>query len=149
MTDGEIMETYAAVTNLLNIGCKSYAFALSKKTEDLRKKIGFRFSFSEHQLKSSIHLDKTNIKLLNNILPKIDNSVISLKHLTVGGENGESAKTNSYQITFKNKAVLTIPDGDLTRCGKRLSQGTFEPIDFIFTFDELSRKAISFISTNV
>ena len=140
LTEGEVIETYDAVTNLLNIGCKSYAFALSKKTEDLRKKIGFRFSFSEHQLKPSIHLDKTNIKLLNDILPKIDNSVISVKRLTVEGENGDSAKTNSYQITFKNKEVLTIPDGDLTRCDKRLSHGTFEAIDFLFTFDELSNR---------
>ena len=149
LTEGEIIETYDAVTNLLNIGCKSYAFALSKKLGDLRKKIGFWFSFSGHQPKPSIHLDKTNIKLLNDILPKIDNSVISVKRLTVEGENGESAKTNSYQITFKNKEVLTIPDGDLTRCDKRLSHGTFEAIDFLFTFDELSGKAISFISTNV
>ena len=74
------------------------------------------------------------------MLPKIDNSVISVKPLTVEDEDGESAKTNSYQITFKNKEVLTIPDGDLTRCDKRLSHGTFESIDFLFTFDELSKR---------
>lgn len=140
LTEGEIIETYDAVTNLLNIGCKSYAFALSKKTEDLRKKIGFWFSFSELPLNSSAYLGETNIRLLNEILPKIDNSVISVKRLTVEGEEGESAKTKSYQITFKNNEVLTVPDGDLNQCAKRLSHGTFEAIDFLFAFDELSKR---------
>ena len=140
LTEGEVIETYDAVTNLLNIGCKSYAFASLKEFVDLRKKIGFWFSFSELPLNSSTYLGETNIEFLNNVLPKIDNSVISVKRLTVEGENGESAKTNSYQITFKNKEVLTIPDGDLTRCDKRLSHGTFEAIDFLFTFDELSNR---------
>ena len=111
-----------------------------KKFVDLRKKIGFRFSFSELPLNSSTYLGETNIEFLNNVLPKIDNSVISMKRLTVEGEDGESAKTKSYQITFKNNEVLTVPDGDLRRCGDRLSHGTFEAIDFLSAFDELSKK---------
>ncbi len=111
-----------------------------KEFVDLRKKIGFRFSFSELPLNSSTYLGETNIEFLNNVLPKIDNSVISMKRLTVEGEDGESAKTKSYQITFKNNEVLTVPDGDLRRCGDRLSHGTFEAIDFLSAFDELSKK---------
>ena len=42
--------------------------------------------------------------------------------------------TNSYLITFKNNETLTVPDGDLRRCEKRLSHGTFEAIDFANIF---------------
>lgn len=111
-----------------------------KEFVDLRKKIGFWFSFSELPLNSSTYLGETNVKLLNDVLPKIDNSVISVKRLTVEGEDGESAKTKSYQITFKNNEVLTVSDGDLTRCDKRLSHGTFEAIDFLFALEGLSKR---------
>ena len=140
LAESKPIKPYDTVKDLFDIGCKSYAFASLKKLGELRKKFGFWFSFSELPLNSSTYLGETNVKLLNDVLPKIDNSVISVKRLTVEGENGESAKTNSYQITFKNKEVLTIPDGDLTRCDKRLSHGTFESIDFLFTFDELSKR---------
>ena len=138
------IQTYDSVKSLLDIGYKSYAFDLSNNSGDLRKKIGFWFSFSELPLNSSTYLGETNIKFLNDVLPKIDNSVISVKRLTVEGEDGESAKTKSYQITFKNNEVLTVPDGDFTRCEKRLSHGTFEAIDFLYLFNELDKKSSHF-----
>ena len=140
LAESKPIKPYDTVKGWFDIGCKSYAFASLKKLGDPRKKVGFWFSFSELPPNSSTYLGETNVKLLNDVLPKIDNSVISVKRLTVEGEDGESAKTNSYQITFKNKEVLTIPDGDLTRCDKRLSHGMFESIDFFFTFDELSKR---------
>lgn len=140
LSESKPIKPYDAVKDLFDIGCKSYAFASLKEFVDLRKKIGFWFSFSELPLNSSTYLGETNIEFLNNVLPKIDNSVISVKRLTVEGEDGESAKTKSYQITFKNNEVLTVPDGDLRRCGDRLSHGTFEAIDFLSAFDELSKK---------
>lgn len=142
--ESKAIETYDAVKDLFDIGCKSYAFASLKELGDLRKKIGFWFSFSELSLNSSIYLGETNIKFLNDVLPKIDNSVTSVKRLTVEGETGESSKTKSYQITFKNNEVLTVPDGDLARCEKRLSHGTFEAIDFLYLFNELDKKTSHF-----
>ncbi len=140
LAEGDTIEKYDSVKNLFDIGCKSYAFASSKELRDLRKKIGFWFSFSELPLNSSTYLGETNIEFLNNVLPKIDNSVISVKRLIVEGEDGESVKTKSYQITFKNNEILTVPDGDLRRCGDRLSHGTFEAIDFLCLFNELNEK---------
>ena len=100
--ESKAIETYYAVENLLDIGYKSYAFALSTKLGDLRKKIGFWFSFSELPLNSSTYLGETNIKFLNDVLPKIDNSVASVKRLTVEGETGESfsKKTLDSQVFF-------------------------------------------------
>ena len=140
LAESKPIKPYDTVKDLFDIGCKSYAFASLKELGDLHKKIGFWFSFSERPLNSSTYLGEINVKFLNDVLPKIDNSVISVKRLTVEGEEGESAKTNSYQITFKNKEVLTVPDGDLTRCDKRLSHGTFEAIDFLFALEGLSKR---------
>lgn len=144
LAESKPIKPYDVVKDLFDIGCKSYAFASLKEFVNLRKKIGFWFSFSELPLNSSTYLGETNVKLLNDVLPKIDNSVISVKRLTVEGEDGESAKTKSYQITFKNNEVLTVPDGDLRRCGDRLSHGTFEAIDFLSAFDELGKKKSNF-----
>ena len=95
LAESKPIKPYDAVKDLFDIGCKSYAFASLKELGDLRKKIGFWFSFSELPLNSSTYLGETNVKLLNDVLPKIDNSVISVKRLTVEGENGESAKTRA------------------------------------------------------
>lgn len=43
----------------------------------------------------------------------------------------------SYAISFSNGDHITVPDGDLSRCEKKLSHGTFEAINFIQCLDDL------------
>ena len=132
------IKVYESEGNELSMGYKSYAFALSREFISIRKKIGFWFNFSEQPLNSSIVVE-TSIKFLNDVLPRIDNSVVSVRRLSIEGETGESFRTSSYQINFKNGTFLTVPDGDLSRCDERLSHGTFEAMDFLSAFNELSQ----------
>lgn len=108
--------------NIVNdIGCKS----CSKELINLRKKITFLFSFSEFSL---CH----NIKLLNNVLPKIDNRILSVKRLT---------NTDSIQINFKNNKTLIVSNNNF---GNKLSRGILETIHFLFIFNELNKEISNF-----
>ncbi len=132
--------TYKRGKTLFNIGYKSYAFSSEKELIDLRLKIGFLFSFSERPLNSSTYLGELNFKLINDLLPKIDNSVATVNRLIAVGEDTKTPATKSYLIIFNNNESVTVPEGDLSHCDERLSHGTREAIDFLSAFDTLSKR---------
>ena len=88
-----------------------------------------------------VYRSEVDVEFLDKMLPAIDNSVKSVKRLQV---EGDSTPTNSYQISFKNNETLTVLNGDLKTCGYRLSHGTFESIDFVFSLSVL-RKGLASI----
>lgn len=108
----------------------------NKQVKEIREQTGFRFSFSEFASMTT-YIGRTNIDLLNKLLPKIDNSIKSVVMLK---SQGEKIKNLSYSIIFKNDDHITVPDGDLSRCEKKLSHGTFEAIDYLQFLDELPKR---------
>ena len=106
--------------------------------ENVQKNIGFWFRFSENPANTTDYEKNINVEILNSNLPKIDNSVESVERLY----SEKNVPTNTYTIKFKNGDQLTVSNGDLEECKKRLSHGTFEAIDFILMLDA------RFISTN-
>lgn len=102
----------------------------------IRERTGFRFSFSEFASMTT-YPGHTNISLLNKLLPKIDNTIKSVAMLK---SQGEKIKNMSYSVIFKNDDHITVPDGDLSRCEKKLSHGTFEAIDYIQFLGELPKR---------
>lgn len=137
---------YSENDDVVNVGCKSYAFAMlkafSSTAKKIREDISFWFRFSEVPVSTSARFDDTSIGILNELLPKIDNSVAAVKKLSV--ENDRSIKTDSYMIIFKNNESLIVSDGDLIQSSKRLSHGTFEAIDFICAINNLSKGTVKF-----
>lgn len=139
LNSNEPIETFDADEKKMNIGFKSFAFSASKpnKFEEVIKKIGFWFMFSEPISNDRVYDSEVDVEFLDKLIPKIDNSVRSVRRLQVEG-NGEA--TNSYQISFNNDEKLTVTNGNLKDCGDRLSHGTFEAIDFVFSISALKRK---------
>lgn len=137
------IETFDANDKQMNIGFKSFAFSVSKpsKFDESVKRLGFWFMLSEPISNATVYRSEVDVDFLDKILPAIDNSVNSVKRLQVEGDN---TPTNSYQISFKNNETLTVLNGDLKTCGYRLSHGTFESIDFVFSLSVL-RKGLASI----
>ena len=140
----EAISTYNAEQSDIKAGLQSYAFSILKntKTEKLRKEIGYWFRFSEDSMYTTDYENTVDIELIGKTLPKIDNSISSVERLYDG-----KLPTNTYQIKFKNGDVLTVPDGDLRRCDKRLSHGTFESIDFILMLSSLKTEKLGRVHT--
>lgn len=130
------VSTFDADKMEMNIGFKSFAFSASKpvKFEESVRRPGFWFMFSEPISNTTAYNSSVDVDFLDKLLPKIDNSVKSVKRLQV---EGESTPTNSYQIQFNNGENLIVLNGDLKSCGYRLSHGTFETIDFVFSLSAL------------
>lgn len=137
------IETFDANDKQMNIGFKSFAFSVSKpsKFDESVKRLGFWFMLSEPISNATVYRSEVDVEFLDKMLPAIDNSVKSVKRLQV---EGDSTPTNSYQISFKNNETLTVLNGDLKTCGYRLSHGTFESIDFVFSLSVL-RKGLASI----
>ena len=137
------IETFDANDKQMNIGFKSFAFSVSKpsKFDESVNRLGFWFMLSEPISNATVYRSEVDIEFLDKMLPAIDNSVKSVKRLQV---EGDSTPTNSYQISFKNNETLTVLNGDLKTCGYRLSHGTFESIDFVFSLSVL-RKGLASI----
>lgn len=135
----EAISTYDADKSDIKAGLRSYAFSILKKAEieRLRKDVGFWFRFSEDSTYTTDYENNVDVELISKTLPKIDNSILSVERLYDG-----KLPTNTYQIKFKNGDVLTVPDGDLRRCDKRLSHGTFESIDFILMLSSLKTEKL-------
>lgn len=75
------------------------------------------------------------IKLLNDILPNIDNSIEKVAALSI---KGDTRSTNSYVILFKNGDQLTVPDGNVLKADTfRLSHGTYEVLSFLNILEEI------------
>lgn len=137
------IEIFDANDKQMNIGFKSFAFSVSKpsKFDESVKRLGFWFMLSEPISNATVYRSEVDVEFLDKMLPAIDNSVRSVKRLQV---EGDSTPTNSYQISFKNNETLTVLNGDLKTCGYRLSHGTFESIDFVFSLSVL-RKGLASI----
>ena len=120
---------------------KPFYSMLLKKSENkelfatLSNNIGFHYSFSNFAEQSNAMPIVITIKLLNKILPQIDNSI----KMVVGmSPNDDSIVNNTYIIVFNNGDQLTIPDGDLNKADKnRLSHGTYETLMFLSVLDEI------------
>lgn len=95
----------------------------------------FMFRMSSMRDDSMTKPSKTDIKMLNKILPHIDDSVKSVNVMRANGED-----TSTYQITFKNGASMVVPDGNLQACKDRLSHGTFEAIDFLINMYAFNKR---------
>ena len=136
------VSTFDADKMKMNIGFKSFAFSASKpvKFEESVRRPGFWFMFSEPISNTTAYNSSVDVEFLDKLLPKIDNSVKNVKRLQV---EGESTPTNSYQIQFNNGENLIVLNGDLKSCGYRLSHGTFETIDFVFSLSALMTGAAS------
>lgn len=133
------VETFNADDKEMNLGLKSFAFSAAKpnKFKELIGKLGFWFMFSEPIPNYTIYDNEVDVKFLDKLIPEIDNSVKSVRRLTV---EGEGTATNSYQISFKNDDCSTVLNGNVKSCGDRLSHGTFEAIDFGFSISALRKK---------
>ena len=136
------VEEFNADDKEMNLGFKSFAFSASKpnKFKELTNMIGFWFMFSEPISQIATYNNEVDVEFLDNILPEIDNSVRSVKRLQV---EGDGTATNSYQISFNNNEELTVSNGDFKSCGYRLSHGTFETIDFVFSLSALRKNVAS------
>jgi len=123
-----VISSYNSEVGEINVNSQSYAFGVSRNTETkiLREKISYWFRFSEDFNYSTDYEKIVDVELINEILPKVDNSIKNVKRMYA-----DDKPTNSYLITFKSGETMTIPDGDLRHCIKRLSHGTFETIDFV------------------
>ena len=144
LSTSEPIETYDADDKKLNIGFKSFAFAVSKsdKLKDLQSKLSFWFLFSTPVSNTTQHSMEVDIDFLNKVIPSIDNSISDIKRLRA---EGEDTPTNSYQIRFKNGDTVAVLNGDLNTCSARLSHGTFETIDFVFPLSALVNGAINLL----
>ena len=138
LRESKPVESFNADEKEMNIGFKSFAFSASKpnKFGESVRKLGFWFMFSEPIVGSTTYNSEVDVEFLDKLLPKIDNSVKSVKRLQV---EGEGAATNSYQINFKNGENLFVINGDLKACANRLSHGTFETIEFVFSLSALMK----------
>ena len=136
------VEEFNADDKEMNLGFKSFAFSASKpnKFKELTNMIGFWFMFSEPISQIATYNNEVDVEFLDNILPEIDNSVRSVKRLQVADDG---TATNSYQISFNNNEKLTVSNGDFKSCGYRLSHGTFETIDFVFSLSALRKNVAS------
>ena len=106
----------------------------TETTDFIKRHISYSFRISLFRSNSIDYPISPNIRRINRILPRIDNSVQQVEGLLGSTDN---TKTNSYLIKFTNGDLLTVPDGDLRHCGERLSHGTFESINFISLLDDL------------
>ena len=142
LKSGKPIEQFNADDREMNLGFKSFAFSAVKpnKFTDLIKKLGFWFMFSEPISNITAYNNEVDVDFLDNLLPEIDNSVESVKRLQV---EGDGTATNSYQISFNNNEKLTVLNGDFKSCGYRLSHGTFETIDFVFSLSALRKSVAS------
>lgn len=113
-----------------------FFFHTSDEALEIKNGFAFRFQMTEVNIHSFKEFSTPNeIGLLNEFLPKIDNSVTG-----VGALLDESGKpTDSYQIKFRNGSYLVVPDGDLSKCGNRLSYGTHEAIVFFNVLLEIQK----------
>lgn len=136
-SEENIQMMYPSESELMDVGLASYVFTRGFSADILYVKmnIGYLLCFSEYT-SNSVANRAVDLPLLNDILPHIDTSVSGVEKLS--GE--KRTKTKSYLIKFKNGETLTVPDGELDRCGERLSHGTFEAIRFISVFSELSHR---------
>lgn len=108
----------------------SYCFSSNEdeSIKNIKSNIHFMFRMSSMSSDSTAKPTKTDIKMLDKMLPFIDDSVKSVNVMRVNGKD-----TNTYQIAFKNGSSMVVPDGKLPLCKDRLSHGTFEAIDFLIT----------------
>lgn len=136
------VEEFNADKTLMNLGLKSFAFSAAKpsKFKELSGKLGFWFMFSEPISNTTVYNNEVDVDFLDKILPEIDNSVKSVKRLQV---EGDRTATNSYLISFNNNETLTVLNGDFKTCDYRLSHGTFETIDFVFSLSALRKSLAS------
>lgn len=118
-------------------GFPSHLFSANQPeiTSFIKRHTAYFFRFSQFHSFSIGSPLPPNIKRINHILPRIDNSVKGVEELRGAKER---TKTLSYLIKFYNGELLTVPDGNLSRCGERLSHGTFEVINFLSVLDELN-----------
>ena len=144
LVSSEPLSLYDADDQKLNIGFKSFAFSVSKseKLKDIQDKITFWFLFSTPISRTTQHFTEVDISFLNKLITVVDNSIKDIKRLCA---EGEDKPTNSYQIRFKNGEIVTVPNGNLNICGARLSHGTFETIDFIFSLSALMKGSTSLL----
>lgn len=136
LANGEVISQYIKKDNDVrsNNMLMSYFFLLNgsdnKEIEYIKNNVMYLFSLSQLGSVSSVKGSKVQIEQLNNILPKVDNSVEKVQPMYVN-----DVKTASYQISFNNGETLTVPDGNLLACKDRLSHGTYETIDFVNILD--------------
>lgn len=136
LANGEVISQYIKKDNDArgNNILMSYFFLVdgSEHTEReyIKNNVMYLFSLSQLGSVSSVKGSKVQIEQLNNILPKVDNSVGKVQPMYVN-----DVKTASYQISFNNGETLTVPDGNLLACKDRLSHGTYETIDFVNILD--------------
>ncbi|WP_196600494.1 AAA family ATPase [Pectinatus frisingensis] len=136
---------------VIDVGFQSYIMRLNEQEiKNIINKICYLFSFSDFISDSSIINKLTmDISLLNNILPKIDNSVEKVVKLK--SASGK-VSTQSYMIIFKNKDQVTVPDGELKKAVDRLSHGTFESVAFTAVLSRLAQSggsSIMYIDENL
>ena len=129
---------YDVSKDKIAMGFKSFVLGNQKYAEMIERELGFFFLFSEFAKNSYNGMEEDiDVKKLNELLPKIDNSVekvISLQPI----EGKE--RSLSYMIVFKNGEKVTIPEGKLEGCAPRLSHGTFEAINFIAVLSALPKR---------
>lgn len=101
----------------------------------LTHNVGFHYFFSNFASYSQDAVLSAPIKLLNDILPNIDNSIEKVAALSI---KGDTRSTNSYVILFKNGDQLTVPDGNVLKADTfRLSHGTYEVLSFLNILEEI------------
>ena len=113
-------------TKMLSDNLVSYAFLVnvSSESEYIKSEIKYLFSISKRN--NDTLGQYVDIHALNDILPKIDNTVRAVKSMSV-----DNKPTTTYQIIFNNGEELVVPKGDIESCKDRLSHGTFEAIEFL------------------
>lgn len=118
--------TFKKEIKMLSDNLVSYAFLVnvSSESEYIKSEIKYLFSISKRN--NDTLGQYVDIHALNDILPKIDNTVSAVKSMYVDNEI-----TTTYQIIFNNGEELVVPKGDIESCKDRLSHGTFEAIEFL------------------
>lgn len=111
---------------------------MSPEIKQIKSEMHYLFSISKRTNKTIEQ--HTDIQALNDILPKIDNTVCAVKNMYV-----DNKATNTYQIVFRNGETLVVPNGDIASCKDRLSHGTFEAIEFLKLFAYMKKYASSLI----
>lgn len=107
-------------------------------TSELSYAIGFHYIFSNFADNSQDVPTHAPIKLFNQVLPVIDNSISGVDALATASSK---VKTSSYLIRFKNGDQLTVPDNNLLLADRnRLSHGTYEVLAFLGILDELKNR---------
>ena len=113
-------------TKMLSDNLVSYAFLVNVSSESEYIKSEIKYLFSISKRKNDTLGQYVDIHALNDILPKIDNTVRAVKSMSV-----DNKPTTTYQIIFNNGEELVVPKGDIESCKDRLSHGTFEAIEFL------------------